>query len=66
MTQGLTSDTINCPHIWVGQEKILEWDNADNYFLQCGCIASPDKWDYGNQQVATWIINDKDCENREG
>ena len=59
-------DTINCQHRIVGQEKILERDNANNYFLQCGCIASPDKWDYGNQQVATWIINDKDCENREG
>jgi hypothetical protein len=48
----------------VGQEKILEWDNADNYFLQCGCIASPDKWDYEGKEIATWGIDDKDCENK--
>jgi hypothetical protein len=58
------SSTINCQHLIVDQEKILEWDNSDNYFLQCGCIASPGKLDHEKKEIATWIIDDQDCENK--
>ena len=61
----IESSTINCQHRIVDQEKILEWDNADNHFLQCGCIASPGKLDREKREIATWIIDDKDCENLE-
>ena len=58
------SRTINCQHRMVDQEKILEWDSADNYFLQCGCIASTGKLDYEKKEIATWIIDDKACKNK--
>ena len=60
----IESSTINCQHRSVDQEKILEWDTADNHFLQCGCIASPGKLDREKKEIATWIIDDKDCENK--
>jgi|TARA_R110000796_G_scaffold214819_1_gene330803 hypothetical protein len=59
------SSTINCQHRSVDQETILEWDTADNHLLQCGCIASPSKLDREKKEIATWIIDDGDCENKD-
>ncbi len=59
----IESSVINCQHKISGEERITEWDNNQNHLLNCGCIASPGKLDHDKKEVATWIIDDKDCEN---
>ena len=34
-----------------------------NHILSCGCVASPDKIDYKNLNVISWVIDNDNCEN---
>tara|TARA_R110000850_G_scaffold30996_4_gene85617 strand:+ start:1361 stop:1567 length:207 start_codon:yes stop_codon:yes gene_type:complete len=58
------SSLIECLHAIGNDEKILEWDTSDNHLLQCGCIANPGELDREKKEIATWIIDDQNCENK--